>query len=92
LRKRMHNLSSLVATNNPHPIVASLKAACIEGGRKRTVPINHCVCFLGEFVFDSNCATALKINKENLDRICSDIVEGSFYDGIYWSRELILHR
>jgi hypothetical protein len=96
MRKGMHNLSSLVSTTatgvNPNPIVASLKAACFEGGRKRAVHVNHSVCFLGEFVFDSNCATALKINKENLDRICSDIVEGSFYDGIYWSRELILHR
>jgi hypothetical protein len=98
IRKGMHNLSSLVSptatATPPNPIVASLKAACFEGGTKtkRAVAVNHSVCFLGEFVFDSNHSTALKISKENLDRICSDIVEGSFYDGIYWSRELILHR
>jgi hypothetical protein len=96
MRKGMHNLSSLMSPVgpgvHPNPIVASLKAACFEGGRKTAVTVNHTVCFLGEFVFDSNCATALEINKENLDRICNDIVEGSFYDGIYWSRELILRR
>ena len=93
LVKGKYDLSGLVCSPSKNPIVACLKAACLEDGRKKkNVGLNHCVCFWDTYVFDSNYATALEINKENLDRICNDIVDGSFYDGIYWSRVLLLHR
>ena len=93
LVKGKYDLSGLVSSPSKNPIVACLKAACLEDGRKKkNVGLNHCVCFWDTYVFDSNYATALEINKENLDRICNDIVDGSFYDGIYWSRVLLLHR
>lgn len=70
MRKGMHDLSSLVSPITPgkhhNPIVAMLKAACFEGGKKRSVPVNHTVCFLGEFVFDSNWMTVSRLTRKTL--------------------------
>jgi hypothetical protein len=77
---------------NNNPIAASLKAARMVGGKKVSVQINHAVCFLGSYTFDSNQERALVTCKESLDRVCSSVSPGSFYDGLYWERELVLDK
>jgi hypothetical protein len=75
----------------PNPILASLKAEVMgDNGRKLRAHINHCVCFVDEYVFDANMETALPISAKSLDDICHSIVPGSTYAGIYWSRELLI--
>jgi hypothetical protein len=72
-------------------VVASLKArSALPSSRGRKVLLNHTVCFLGDLVFDSNRSHSVEINKKNLDDICGDIVSGAEYDGLYWSRELLI--
>lgn len=85
---RYHPLD--LADRRDNPIIASLKAATMEKERKVPVSINHSVCFLGDYVFDANQDRALVISDESLNQICDAVVPGSFYDGIYWSRELIM--
>lgn len=72
------------------PIAACLKAEVFENGKWKPVNLNHCVCFVGEYVFDSNQERALVINVESLNAICSSIIHGSKYTGLRWSRELVL--
>jgi hypothetical protein len=76
----------------PNPVVASLKAVLMENGRIQQTQIKHCVCFVGDYVFDSNQETALPINSLSLDLICNAVVPGATYAGIFWSRELLLVR
>ena len=71
-------------------IAACLKAEVFENGKWKPVNLNHCVCFVGEYVFDSNQERALVINVESLNAICSSIIHGSKYTGLRWSRELVL--
>jgi len=73
-----------------NPVIVSLKAATMDDGKTVTVSINHSVCFVGDYVFDANRERALLISRESLDTICDDIVPGSFYNGIYWDRELVV--
>jgi hypothetical protein len=47
---------------------------------------------VGDYVFDSNQETALPINSLSLDLICNAVVPGATYNGIFWSRELLLVR
>jgi hypothetical protein len=91
LRKRRYQPEEL--SNRTHnPVVSSLKAVSMVEGVVRPVQINHCVCFVGDFIFDSNRETALPNNPISLDLICNDIVPGATYGGIFWSRELLLVR
>ena len=75
---------------NNNPIAASLKAARMVDGKKVSVQINHAVCFLGGYTFDSNQGYAMETCKETLDHVCTLVSPGSFYDGIFWARELVL--
>jgi hypothetical protein len=79
-------------SRTPNPVVASLKAVLIVDGRVQQTQIKHCVCFVGDYIFDSNRETALPLNPLSLDQICHDVVPGATYAGIYWSRELLLVR
>lgn len=91
VRYRKCNYQPFVATDrNQNAVIVSLKAAIMEEGRKVTVSINHSVCFVGDYVFDANRDHALPISVESLNVICDDIVQGSFYNGIYWDRELVV--
>ena len=71
-----------------NPIVVKLKANSKADGKG--VSVNHAVCFVGEYLFDPNQATAVKTTKENLDLVCSSIVPGTVYGGIYTSYELFV--
>jgi hypothetical protein len=71
----------------PHPILVSLKAV---DAMKKPTRINHCVCFVGDYIFDSNMETALPISPESLNAICDSIVAGATYAGIFQSRELLI--
>jgi hypothetical protein len=73
----------------PHPILASLKAV---DQMKKPTGINHCVCFVGDYIFDSNMETALPISQKTLDFICDSIVTGATYAGIFKSRELLIKK
>jgi len=79
-----------VSNRRPHPVLVSLKAAVRENGKIVKSRVNHCVCFVGNYIFDSNRDTALPISVASLNEICDSIVPGSTYDGIQWSRELLL--
>jgi hypothetical protein len=81
------NESHIIPAGNP--VVCKLKAAKVTTDeRKLTVYVNHCVCFVGEYMFDSNLPRALPINRMYLDAVVASISPGAFYDGIYWAREL----
>jgi hypothetical protein len=71
----------------PHPILASLKAV---DTMKKPTGINHCVCFVDDYIFDSNMETALPISQESLDAICDSIITGATYAGVFRSRELLI--
>ena len=71
-----------------NPIVVKLKANSKEDGKG--VSVNHAVCFVGEYLFDPNQATAMLISKQSLDTVCSSIVPGTVYGGIYTSYELFV--
>jgi hypothetical protein len=74
-----------------NPVLACLKAlSSVPETFGKKVILNHCVCFLGGYVFDCNQKHALEINKKNLDEICSNVVSGAVYYGLYWSRELLI--
>jgi hypothetical protein len=74
-----------------NPVLACLKAlSTVPSTFGKKVLLNHCVCFLGGYVFDCNQKHALEINKKNLDEICSNVVSGAVYNGLYWSRELLI--
>ena len=75
-----------------HPVVTSLKAAIMNGNKKDMISINHSVCFVGAYVFDSNMDKALPITRETMDHICNNVVDGAIYDGIIWSREIVLKK
>jgi hypothetical protein len=71
------------------PIAACLKAERVtQSGKREPVNLNHCVCFVGDYVFDSNLERALPISLESLNTICSSIVGEASYCGLYWSRLL----
>ena len=73
------------------PVLAELRAKRInDGGRWEDIGINHCVCFLGDWVFDGNMRRALRISRDSLDRICASIQDGAMYNRIAWHKELQL--
>ena len=73
------------------PVLAELRAKRLNRSEKmEEVGINHCVCFLGDFVFCANRKWALPICKESLDDICDSIKDGARYAGIKWNKELFL--
>ena len=81
------------AHRTSNPIWASIKAERATRGNKReAVNVCHCVCFVGDLVFDSNMETALPISRESLDAICSKIEPGSSFAGIHQSRILVVNR
>jgi len=76
-----------------NPVFAEIKAASrCNDGRNKSELINHAVCFQGDYIFDSNFRHALPISLESLNRICSNVTPGCLFDGIVWSRELVLDR
>ena len=58
----------------------------------RPVYLKHCVCFIGDVVFDPNFDFAMVASQESMDCICNKLQLGVSYDGIEWSRELILKK
>jgi hypothetical protein len=90
-KKEYYNPLLVEHRHNNNPIAASLKAVK-EGksGRMSNVQIAHCVCFVGDWVFDCNMERAMIISVESLNHICSSIVPGSKYNGLFWQRELLL--
>ena len=72
------------ATRQSHPIVAIVEARHND----KPVHVNHCVCFVDHYVFDPNMTHAMPVNKKNMDLICQNIIAGSQYIGIKWSRLL----
>lgn len=69
-----------------NPVVVALRGW--KDGR--VCSLNHCVCFVGNLVFDSNLDVALETTKKNLDLICNNVLDGASYDGIYWAREVMI--
>jgi hypothetical protein len=90
--KRLKYEPSDRSHRSPNPIVASLYAETVEKGKNRRKPINHCVCFVGDYIFDSNRGAALPNNALSLDLICNGFGAGFSYGGIFWSRELVLSK
>ena len=93
--------SELVATTEYDPLnfkhrtdtlmLAELRAGGLNRhDRLADVNLNHCVCFVGNYVFDSNRGHALPITRGNLDIICGDIVDGARYWGLKWCYSLVL--
>jgi hypothetical protein len=90
MKKQRYNPLLLEHRTN-HPIAASLKVVKKgKSGKMSNVQIGHCVCFVGDYIFDSNMERAQSISVDSLNNICSSIVPGSMYNGLYWSRELLL--
>ena len=83
---RPYYVPSDLSQRSPNPVVVSLK---VKQG-KQLARINHCVCFVGDYIFDANRDNALPIDVSSLNLICSDILPGATYDGIYWARQLVL--
>ena len=69
------------------PIVASIRAQLEDGS---DAGLNHCVSFHGSWVRCPNFPHALPLTKQSMDLICDHIVEGSTYDGMYQSEELVV--
>ena len=61
-----------------------------DSGRWEDIGINHCVCFLGDWVFNGNMGRALRFSRDSLDRICDSIQDGAMYNRIAWHKELQL--
>jgi hypothetical protein len=80
--------NSLHRRNNP--ILAELKAVTRGNGKPIPTHIGHVVCFVGDYIFDSNQTTALPINPRSLNQICQAVEPGTTYAGIKWSREIVL--
>jgi hypothetical protein len=76
----------------PNPIIAGLKAEKIQNGVSTPVHVSHAVCFVGDYIFDSNMEMALPNNLRSLNLICDAVEPGSTYCGIHWSREIMLFR
>jgi hypothetical protein len=76
----------------PNPIIASLKAEKMQRGIATPVHISHAVCFVENYIFDSNMETALPNDLPSLNLICDAVEPGSTYCGINWSREIVLFR
>jgi hypothetical protein len=68
-------------------IVACLMAKDSSG---KGVHVNHCVAFVDRLIFDSNRSHAVGISRSSLDEICDSIISGAKYNGLYWSRAIIL--
>lgn len=76
----------------PNPIIASLKAEKWESGIATPINISHAVCFVGDYIFDSNHEAALPNNPQSLNLVCDAVEPGATYCGIHWSREIVLFR
>ena len=72
-----------------NPVVLSLRAKL--GGSVTDIYVNHCVCIVGDHLFDPNHQNAMPLSRESLDYSCSSVVSGSVYSGYYWCRELAIH-
>jgi hypothetical protein len=70
---------------------STIVIASIEGKLNgKRVGLKHCVCFVGQLVYDCNMKSAMPLNRATMDLICDNIKDGATYDKILWSRELIL--
>ena len=65
------------------PVIAKIKA--VNG--KQTEETNHVVCFVDDYVLDSNMDYAMKVSKASMDLI-SETVCGYPYSGVAWSKEI----
>lgn len=81
-------LNSLHRRRNP--ILAELKAVALGNGKPIPMHIGHVVCFVGDYIFDSNQTTALPIHPLSLNQICQAVEPGTTCAGIKWSREIVL--
>ncbi|MCA1807664.1 MAG: hypothetical protein LC687_07445 [Actinobacteria bacterium] len=86
-KKRRHYCPLNPSCRPNHPILAIIK---VLDRTNKEGNINHCVCFVGEYIFDSNRETALPISYESLNMICDSISTGATYAGIYKSRALLI--
>ena len=77
-----------LSLRSPNPIVVSLKVTL----GKQLSRINHCVCFVGDYIFDANREFALPNNVPSLNLICDGVKSGTTYSGIYWAREIHLFK
>lgn len=73
-----------------NPIVAEIKTVTWQNGKPNRTHIGHVVCFVADYVFDSNQPTALPITAQSLNRICQAVEPGTTFAGIKWSREIVL--
>jgi hypothetical protein len=73
-----------------NPIVAEIKAFTWHNGKPSRTHIGHVVCFVADYVFDSNQPTALPITPHSLNLICQAVEPGTTFAGIKWSREIVL--
>ena len=73
-----------------NPVVACLKAVKRERGREVPHNINHCVCFLGSLMFDSNQKATVMLDRHALDAAVALVEPGCEYGGLWWAREVIL--
>lgn len=76
-----------------NPVVAQLKASVPRKGHgKKTQETSMChtVCIVDDLVFDSNLDTAVACCTESMNYICDLVVEGAFFTGFEWCREVML--
>jgi hypothetical protein len=81
-----------IAHRTSNPIWASIRAHRLVGGKWEEVNVAHCICFVGNLVFDSNMKTALPISQKSLDLVCSKIEPGVSFAGIHQSRVLVINK
>ena len=62
-----------LSSRSPNPIVVSLKVTL----GKQLSRINHCVCFVGDYIFDANREFALPNNVSSLNLICDGVKSGT---------------
>ena len=73
----------------PNPVVVCLSSKNRDGSR---VNLNHSVTIVERYIFDANQDLALELCQENLDRVCSTVVDGATYCGVAWARELTINK
>ena len=79
--------------HTPNPVVAVLEGSLTHDSLNGPVTtwLNHCVCFVGDWLFDVNQDTAKKISRETLDQVTDLVLPGSSFHKIVEAREFMVY-
>ena len=78
----------------PNPVVAVLEGTFTHGTSEGpvTTSLNHCVCFVGDWLFDVNQDEAKKISQKTLDHVTNLVMPGSAYGRVVEAREFMVNK